>query len=92
MNKFMFSIFTVLVSVNAFSWGAKGHQIIAYVGGQSAEVGKTFWQSNLVSLRQLSTVPDRIWKAPVTKTQEAPSHFFQVDYYFTPSEYSNILN
>lgn len=74
----------------AFAWGAAGHQLIAYVGGQTAVNGQEFWQSNLGSLHQLSTVPDRLWKDPATKPSEAPNHWFQVDFYYTPDRYDQI--
>jgi hypothetical protein len=86
--------FTVgfLISSSAWSWGAKGHQIVAYVGADLTTEGRAFWQSNLEPMRTLSTVPDRVWKAPATKTQEGPTHYFEIDTYYTPSEYDQIPN
>ncbi|MBC7458612.1 MAG: hypothetical protein H7235_10055 [Bdellovibrionaceae bacterium] len=74
----------------AFAWGAVGHELIAYVGGDTATNGQEFWQSNLDPLHQLTTVPDRIWKEPATKPNEAPNHWFQVDHYYTSDKYFQI--
>ncbi len=68
----------------SFGWGAKGHEVVSYVGGQITYAnGAAFWQANVDGLRQLSTVPDRVWKAPSTKANEGYNHFFQADSYFT---------
>jgi hypothetical protein len=75
----------------ALAWGAKGHQIIAYTGADLASNGQTFWQANLEPMRQLSTVPDRVWKSNATKAGEAPTHWFQVDAYFSESNMSDVL-
>lgn len=79
-------------SSSLWAWGAKGHQIVAYVGAELATTGQAFWQSNLEPMRTLSTVPDRVWKGPSTKTSEAPMHFFEIDTYYTSSQYDQIPN
>ncbi len=76
----------------ASAWGAKGHQIIAYVGGDLSQEGAAFWRANLEPLRTLSTVPDRVWKAPSTKPQEEPMHFFEIDTYYSDSNFDQIQN
>ena len=79
-----------LASLSAFGWGAKGHQIVSYVGASLATDGQAFWGANLDPMRQLSTVPDRLWKTPDIKPQEGHQHFFQIDSYFTPAQYAQI--
>ena len=72
----------LLSCTQAFAWGAKGHQIVAYVGAQLTNAQSApFWQSNADGLRQLSTVPDRLWKMSSTYKGEAPTHWFQADAY-----------
>jgi hypothetical protein len=70
----------IIFSSHAFAWGAKGHEIVASVGAAIAFQGTDFWQANQQSLEQLSTVPDRIWKA-TNSTDEGPLHWFQADAY-----------
>jgi hypothetical protein len=66
----------------ANAWGAKGHQIVAYVGSEiAAEQNEPFWASNADAMRTLTTVPDRVWKGAKTKADEAPTHWFQADAY-----------
>jgi hypothetical protein len=73
----------LLACSQSWGWGAKGHEIVSYVGAASARgSGQAFWQANVAGMAQLSTVPDRIWKAPSTKPAEASNHWFQVDHYF----------
>jgi hypothetical protein len=91
--KRMTCIVTLAISATTstvFAWGAAGHQLIAYVGGQTTINGQEFWQSNIEPLRQLSIVPDRLWKDPATKNLEASNHWFQADHYFTSDQYVNI--
>ncbi len=92
-NFFRNSVFllSVLFSSLSFGWGAKGHQIVAYVGAQTASEGPAFWQSNADSLRILSTVPDRVWKGAATKADEAPTHWFQADAFYKPTDYAQII-
>ncbi len=66
-------------ATQAHAWGAKGHQIVSYVG--STVGGQTFFAANADGMRQLSTVPDRVWKNAKTKKGEAPNHWFQADAY-----------
>ena len=81
------------VTSQALAWGAKGHQIVAFVGADNTSgEGQAFWSANDNGFRQLTTVPDRVWKAPSTKPQEAPNHWFQVDSYFGDSTTSEILS
>ncbi len=86
MKRFKFLIllasfsFSFAYSTNAFGWGAKGHQIVASVGASLAFQGSDFWQANQESLQQLSTVPDRLWKA-THSADESPMHWFQADAY-----------
>lgn len=89
-KSFLIIIFFI-ISSPAWSWGPKGHQIIAYLGGYNASTGQAFWQSNLEPLRQLCTVPDRLWKEPSNKISEDPNHWFQIDAYYKPSEYDQII-
>ena len=63
----------------ANAWGAKGHQIVSFVG--SSVEGEPFWSANSENMRTLSTVPDRVWKGSQTKAAEGPTHFFQADFY-----------
>ncbi len=92
MLKRIISVLIVLASSSAFGWGAIGHQIVAYTGANSTTDGKLFWKSNLEPLRTLTTVPDRIWKAPATKAEERSTHWFEVDVYFKPVEFSQIIS
>ena len=76
------STIVLLGCTQAFAWGAKGHQIVAYVGSQLTNAQSApFWSSNSEGLRQLSTVPDRLWKRAATYKGEAPTHWFQADAY-----------
>ncbi len=81
---------TLLFCMNVFAWGSKGHQIIAYVGASLATEGKSFWQANLTPMQQMSTVPDRVWKSSATKPLEEENHWFQVDYYYAPENFSEV--
>ncbi|MBC7457897.1 MAG: hypothetical protein H7235_06440 [Bdellovibrionaceae bacterium] len=92
MLKRIISVLIVLASSSAFGWGSIGHQIVAYTGGNSATDGQLFWKSNLEPLRTLSTVPDRLWKTSVTKADEGLTHWFQVDSYYKPTEFSQIIS
>lgn len=91
MLKKIISLFIVLGSSSAFGWGAIGHQIVAYVGANSATQGQAFWQSNLDPIRKLTTVPDRVWKTSSTYSGEAPTHWFQADSYYAPADYDQII-
>ena len=91
MLKRIIATLVALSSCHAFGWGAVGHEIIAYTGANITVDGQAFWQSNLEPIRQLTTVPDRIWKEPATKSGEGPNHWFQVDAYYTPANYSQIV-
>lgn len=91
MLKRIISALIVLASSSAFGWGAIGHQIVAYVGANSALEGQAFWQANLSQLRQLTTVPDRLWKTSATKADEGLTHWFQVDAYYKPADFSQII-
>ncbi len=86
------SVLIVLASSSAFGWGAIGHQIIAYTGANSATEGKVFWSKNIESMRTLSTVPDRLWKTPALKPHEGLTHWFQVDAYYKPVDFGNIIS
>jgi hypothetical protein len=94
MDKRLFlGVLTFLsLSSNAFAWGAKGHEIVADVGTQLTSVGQAFWVSNAAGMEQLTTVPDRKWKVPATKPDEAPTHWFQVDSYFPNLDKNSIIN
>jgi len=83
---------TLIFSSIALAWGAKGHQIVAHVGADLATQGQPFWQSNLEPIRILSTVPDRVWKAVNTKSEESPTHFFEIDTYYSESDFDQIPN
>ena len=81
-----FKVMTLSVSLifsgPAFAWGPTGHQIVSHVGSTvTTEMQAPFWVANADAMRTLSTVPDRIWKAPQTKPLEAPTHWFQADAY-----------
>ncbi len=68
----------------ALAWGPTGHQIVSSVGSTVAtERQAPFWTANADAMCTLSTVPDRIWKAPQTKPLEAPTHWFQADAYIS---------
>lgn len=83
---------TIMMSAaTAFGWGSKGHQIVSYTGAELATDGQAFWGANLQGIRQLATVPDRVWKAPETKANEGHQHFFQVDAYYQPEQFTNII-
>jgi hypothetical protein len=75
----LITVFGIFGASRAEAWGAKGHQIVAYVGADLS--GEAFWASNDENMRTLSTVPDRLWKASATKQAEAPNHWFQADAY-----------
>lgn len=92
MLKNITSVFLILLSSSlVYGWGSKGHQIVAYVGANLTTDGQAFWQANLEPLRKLTTVPDRVWKAPATKAGEANTHWFQVDAYYQPADYNQII-
>lgn len=92
MLKNITSVFLILFSSSlVYGWGSKGHQIVAYVGANLTTDGEAFWKANLEPLRKLTTVPDRVWKAPATKEGEANTHWFQVDAYYQPSDYNQII-
>lgn len=92
MLKNITSVFLILFSSHlVYGWGSKGHQIVAYVGANITTDGAPFWQSNLEPIRQLTTVPDRLWKVPATKPQEENTHWFQVDAYYAPQDYNQII-
>jgi hypothetical protein len=91
-KKVLLTLIACFSWTNAFGWGAKGHQIIAYTGANLASDGQAFWQSNLQAFRTLSTVPDRVWKSNSTKSDEAPTHWFQADVYYTPVNYDQIIS
>ncbi len=79
-------------ATQANAWGAKGHQIVAYVGATAA-TQQSFFAANAEAMRQLSTVPDRVWKAAQTKPAEAPNHWFQADAYISDlNQCNDILN
>lgn len=93
MLKNITSVFLILLSSSlVYGWGSKGHQIVAYVGANLTTDGEAFWRANLEPLRKLTTVPDRVWKAPATKDGEANTHWFQVDAYYQPSDYNQIIH
>lgn len=93
MLKNITSVFLILLSSSlVYGWGSKGHQIVAYVGANLTTDGQAFWQANLEPLRKLTTVPDRVWKAPATKPGEANTHWFQVDAYYQPADYNQIIH
>lgn len=92
MLKNITSVFLIFISSSlAYGWGSKGHQIVAYVGANLTTDGEAFWRANLEPLRKLTTVPDRVWKAPATKEGEANTHWFQVDAYYQPADYNQII-
>jgi S1/P1 Nuclease len=92
MLKRIISALIVLASSSAFGWGSTGHQIVAYTGANSTTDGQLFWRSNLESIRKLSTVPDRLWKSSATKAQEGLTHWFEIDSYYKPTEFSQIIS
>lgn len=91
MLKVLITLCVALASGSAFGWGAKGHRLVAYVGANLTTDGQVFWGANLEPMRQLSTVPDRVWKSGGTKPTEAPTHWFQADAYYSESEYDQII-
>lgn len=92
MLKRIISALIVLASSSAFGWGSTGHQIVAYTGANSTTDGQLFWKSNLEPLRTLSTVPDRLWKTAATKADEGLTHWFEIDSYYKPTEFSQIVS
>ena len=91
MLKTISALCIALASCTALAWGAKGHQIVAYVGANLTSDGQVFWGANIESVRQLSTVPDRIWKMGGTKPAEGPTHWFHADAYYSENEYNQII-
>jgi hypothetical protein len=98
---FAVSLGVLLGGSKAEAWGARGHQIVSYVGADVS--GESFWVANVETMRTLSTVPDRLWKDPKTKKYEGPTHFFQADAYVEdinrcedllkfPSKYSDAVD
>jgi hypothetical protein len=81
----------IFSSASAFGWGNKGHQIVSYVGAHLTTDGQVFWGANLQPMRQLATVPDRVWKSSNLKAREGYQHYFQIDAYYTPEEYTDIV-
>jgi len=92
MLKRFISVLIVLASSSAFGWGAIGHQIVAYTGANSTTDGQLFWKSNLDPIRTISTVPDRLWKSSATKADEGLTHWFEIDSYYKPIEFSQIIS
>ncbi len=92
MLKRIISVLIMLASSSAFGWGAIGHQIVAYTGANSASDGQLFWKSNLEPVRKLSTVPDRLWKTSATKADEGLTHWFEIDSYYKPAEFAEIIS
>ena len=82
----------ILVSCSqGFGWGATGHEIVSYSGAALASGGgRAFWGANVSGMRQLSTVPDRVWKSSATYAQESSNHWFQVDNYYQNYDASTI--
>ncbi|MGZ5280062.1 MAG: S1/P1 nuclease, partial [Pseudobdellovibrionaceae bacterium] len=66
--------------------------IVAHVGADLVTQGQPFWRSNLEPIRNLSTVPDRVWKSANTKSAEGPTHFFEIDTYYSESDFDEIQN
>ena len=92
MKKAFAALLIGFVGSTAFAWGATGHQVIASVGSTTANQNQ-FWTANADGMRQLTTVPDRVWKGPQTKADEAPTHWFQADAYVPNlAQCNDILN
>lgn len=81
----------LLLTKNTWAWGAKGHEIVALTGSTLATEGQAFWQANKSSMQQLTTVPDRVWKRPSTKSGEGMNHWFHADFYAPSLSTSDIL-
>lgn len=76
------SLVAVLSGSVAQAWGPAGHEIVSSVGASVTRgQGSEFWIANADGMKTLSTVPDRVWKQPATKEDEAPTHWFQADAY-----------
>lgn len=80
MKKNLAALLIGFLASPAFAWGPTGHQIVTYVGSTTQNQA-SFWSANADGMRQLSTVPDRVWKNPKTKAGEDPNHWFQADAY-----------
>ena len=78
LNGFIVGAIFLLSASQAFSWGATGHQIVAGAGASLS--GVAFWTNNVQGIEQLSTVPDRVWKA-TSYQLESMNHWFQGDAY-----------
>lgn len=85
------SVMLMGAATSAHAWGARGHRIVAAVGSTLAP-SAPFWTSNVDSMKQLCTVPDRVWKTPSTKSGEAPNHWFQADAYVKDGAWTEIAN
>ena len=92
MKNFAGFLVTLVFSSQLLAWGATGHQIVAYVGASLATEGLAFWQANADGMRQLSTVPDRVWKSLPTSSTEKPNHFFQADAYVADINSSELMS
>lgn len=80
--KLQLCLAVVFSSSFAFAWGPAGHEIVSSVGATITRgQGSEFWIANADGMKTLSTVPDRVWKVPAIKEDEAPTHWFQADAY-----------
>ena len=77
------SVFTLAHSPSAWAWGHRGHQVLASVGAQLVDSSSEFWVTNAKQVGTLSTVPDEFWKNGTSADEEKPTHWFQIDAYFS---------
>ncbi len=74
-------ILCTIVSLDAFAWGRRGHQIVAENGAllASAEKDANFLRGHSFDFGYYANVPDFIWKRPATYSVERNEHFVDLE-------------
>lgn len=69
------------LSVPAFAWGKRGHQIVAETAALvvSSEPNNAWMRVHSFDFAYYANVPDLVWKRPATYPQEKPQHFIDLD-------------
>jgi hypothetical protein len=67
----------------AHAWGSFGHRTVATIASKIVRKNGAFWRSNASNMGKLTNVPDQYWKSGPGAFAEKPTHWFQIDSYFT---------
>jgi hypothetical protein len=74
----------------AHAWGSLGHRTIATIASKIVRKNGAFWRSNASNMGKLTNVPDQYWKSGPGASAEKPTHWFQIDSYFTkPNQFNS---